>query len=141
MKKVIVIYWSGTGNTEEMAKAVAKGAQNSTTEVQLVSVDEATTSMIKQADAIALGCPSMGAEVLEESTMEPFVSEIEGLVAGKSMVLFGSYGWGNGEWMEDWVARMNQCGAKVLGDGLIILNTPDENGLAECEKLGSQLVS
>ena len=141
MKKVIVIYWSGTGNTEAMAKAVAEGAKNTATEIQLVSVDEATTSMIKQADAIALGCPSMGAEVLEESTMEPFVSEIEGFVAGKPMVLFGSYGWGNGEWMEDWVARMNQCGAKVLGDGLIILNAPDENGLAECEKLGSLLHS
>ena len=139
MKKVMVIYWSGTGNTEAMAKAVAEGAQNSTTEVHLLSVDEATTAMVEQADAIALGCPSMGAEVLEESTMEPFINSIEGLITGKPMVLFGSYGWGNGEWMEDWVARMNECGAKVLNEGLIILNEPDENGLVECKALGNMI--
>lgn len=139
MKKVMVIYWSGTGNTEEMAKAVAEGAQKPNTEVCLLSVDEATTAMVEQADAIALGCPSMGAEVLEESSMEPFVSAIEGLVTGKQMVLFGSYGWGNGEWMEDWVTRMNGCGAKVLRDGLILLNAPDENGLVECKALGNMI--
>lgn len=139
MKKVIVIYWSGTGNTEAMAEAVAEGAKKGNGEVRLVNVDEATVAMVEQADAIALGCPSMGAEVLEESSMEPFVTSIEGVITGKPMVLFGSYGWGNGEWMEDWVTRMNKCGANVLGEGLIIMNAPDENGLAECKLLGNKI--
>lgn len=137
MKKLVVIYWSGTGNTAAMAEAVAEGARNASTEVSVLSVDEATVGIVEQADAIALGCPSMGAEVLEENEMEPFVTSIEGVVAGKPMVLFGSYGWGNGEWMEDWVTRMNAAGAKVLGEGLIILNGPDESGLQECKALGS----
>lgn len=139
MKKIVVIYWSGTGNTEVMAKAVAEGAMNEQVEVSLLRVDEATVDVVKQADAIAIGCPSMGAEVLEESEMEPFVTSIEDSVTGKPMVLFGSYGWGNGEWMEDWVTRMQDCGAKVLGEGLIISNGPDANGIIECKALGNAL--
>lgn len=136
MKKVVVIYWSGTGNTAAMAEAVGQGAKSDNTEVSVLSVEEATVEVVQQADAIALGCPSMGAEVLEENEMEPFVTSIEGVVAGKPMVLFGSYGWGNGEWMEDWVTRMKAAGANVLGEGLIILNGPDEGGLEECKSLG-----
>lgn len=139
MKKVAVIYWSGTGNTEEMAKAVAEGAKNGQTEVTLLSVSEATADTVKNADAIALGCPSMGAEVLEESEMEPFVASIESLVSGKPLALFGSYGWGNGEWMQDWAARMTDNGASLVGEGLIIMNTPDDSGLEECKALGSKL--
>lgn len=139
MKKVAVIYWSGTGNTEEMAKAVAEGAKNGQTEVTLLSVSEATADTVKNADAIALGCPSMGAEVLEESEMEPFVASIESLVSGKPLALFGSYGWGNGEWMQDWAARMTENGASLVGEGLIIMNTPDDSGLEECKALGSKL--
>jgi len=139
MKKITVIYWSGTGNTEAMANAVAEGAKNENTEVKLLNVAEASIDDVKNADAVAMGCPSMGAEVLEESEMEPFVTSIEGVVSGKPMALFGSYGWGNGEWMQDWVARMNGCGANVLGEGLIIRETPDAQGLAECKALGSDL--
>lgn len=141
MKKVVIIYWSGTGNTEAMAEAVAQGAKTDNTEVSLLSVGQASADHIKNADFIGLGCPSMGAEVLEESEMEPFVASIEGIVAGKPMVLFGSYGWGNGEWMEDWVARMNQCGAKVLGEGLITTAMPDDQGIEDCKALGSALVT
>jgi flavodoxin I len=139
MKKISVIYWSGTGNTEAMAKAVAEGAKNEETEVALLHVSEAKEANITAADAIALGCPSMGAEMLEESEMEPFVASIEPLVSGKPLALFGSYGWGNGEWMQDWVGRMGQCGAKVLGEGLIIRDTPDDQGLADCKALGNIL--
>jgi flavodoxin I len=139
MKKVMIIYWSGTGNTEEMAKAVAEGASNNQVEVSLLSVEQVTMGMVEQADAIGMGCPSMGAEVLEESVMEPFVASIQNLVKGKPMVLFGSYGWGNGEWMEDWVSRMKEYGATLLEEGLIISNGPDANGIAECKALGNTL--
>lgn len=139
LKKIAVIYWSGTGNTEEMAKAVAEGAKTDNTDVTLLTVSEATTDIVKNADAIAFGCPSMGAEVLEESEMEPFITSVEGLVSGKPVVLFGSYGWGNGEWMEDWASRMTSCGATLLSDGLIIMNAPDTSGLEDCKTLGRKL--
>lgn len=139
MKKIVVVYWSGTGNTKVMATAIADGAGNENTVVSLLSVAEASIDDIKNADAVALGCPSMGAEVLEEEEMEPFVASIEAVVTGKPMALFGSYGWGNGEWMRDFVARMTKCGAKVLGEGLISLDKPDAKGIEECNSLGNEL--
>lgn len=139
MSKITVIYWSGSGNTEAMAEAVAEGAKAQGAEVKLLHVSEADKDTVIHADALAIGCPSMGAEVLEEAEMEPFISSIESVVAGKPIALFGSYGWGNGEWMQDWVARMQGSGAKVLGEGLIIQNTPDEDGLESCRALGKEL--
>lgn len=139
MKKIAVIYWSGTGNTEAMARAIVEGAQNVNTEVFLLSVAEASVADVINADAIALGCPSMGNEVLEEADMEPFVLSIEGAISSKAVALFGSYGWGNGEWMQDWVQRMNKCNAKVIGDGLIIMGAPDAQGFEECKALGREL--
>lgn len=139
MKKIVVVYWSGTGNTKVMAEAVADGAKNENTVVSLLSVAEASIDDIKNADAVAIGCPSMGAEVLEEEEMEPYVASIEDVVTGKPMALFGSYGWGNGEWMEDFVARMREVGAKVLGEGLIIQGMPDDQGIKECNSLGNEL--
>lgn len=139
MKKVAVIYWSGTGNTELMAEAVAEGAKREGTEVSLLAVADATEETIISADYIALGCPSMGNEVLEESEMEPFVASIEGVVKDKPIVLFGSYGWGNGEWMNDWAERMKEKGAKLISDGLIINEKPDEEGLSACRELGKKL--
>ena len=139
MKKISVIYWSGTGNTEKMAQAVAEGAKSGDTEVRLLSVDQASTEDVAGADAVAMGCPSMGAEVLEEMEMEPFVASIEGVISGKPVVLFGSYGWGNGEWMQDWVQRLKNSGANVLTDGLIVAGEPGGQNLDECRKLGSQL--
>lgn len=140
MKKVSVIYWSGTGNTEAMAKAVAEGAKAEGAEVKLLSVDEASSEDVTSADAIALGCPSMGAEVLEESEMEPFVESLQGKVTGKATALFGSYDWGSGEWMKDWEERMDSYGSKVVGEGLIVNLTPGDDDLEKCRQLGSELV-
>lgn len=140
MKKVNIIYWSGTGNTEKMAQAVAAGAQTEQTEVSLLSVSDATANHVAEADYVALGCPSMGDEVLEESEMEPFVSSIESLIKDKPLVLFGSYGWGSGQWMEDWTERMKGHGAKLMADSLVINNEPDDEGLTKCFDLGLQLV-
>ena len=139
MKKIAVIYWSGTGNTEAMAKAIAEEARSVNTEVSLLSVDQASIDDVINADSIALGCPSMGAEVLEESEMEPFVQSIEEEISGKTVALFGSYGWGNGEWMQDWVERMKECNAKVIGEGLIITGAPGDQEIEECKTLGIEL--
>ena len=139
MKKIKVIYWSGTGNTEMMAKAVADGASSGGSVVELVDVSKASVYTVADADAVALGCPSMGVEQLEESTMEPFVEEVCGFASGKTIGLFGSYGWGDGEWMRDWEARMNSCGANLLADGLIINETPDAGALEQCKNLGKLL--
>lgn len=140
MDKIYVVYWSQTGNTKEMAEAIGQGIKNAGKETEVVEVANASLEDLKAAKAFALGCPAMGAEVLEESEMEPFVSEVEGFASGKTIALFGSYGWGDGEWMRDWVERMNTAGATVLnGEGLICEETPDDSTLSECMKLGKQL--
>ena len=108
----------------------------------MVYVGDASIEELKKAKCFALGCPAMGAEVLEESEMDPFVSEVEGFASGKTIALFGSYGWGDGQWMRDWEERISGSGATVLnGEGLICHETPDEEVIAECETLGKQLAA
>lgn len=142
MSKIYVIYWSQSGNTQAMAEAVGKGITDAGKEAAVVYVGDASIEELKDAKCFALGCPAMGAEVLEESEMDPFVSEVEGIASGKTIALFGSYGWGDGQWMRDWTDRMNGCGASVLnGEGLICQETPDESVLEECEALGKQLAA
>lgn len=140
MDKIRVVYWSQTGNTESMANAVAEGIQEAGKEAEVVFVSNISPDDLKEDSAFALGCPSMGAEVLEESEMEPFVESLEKSVSGKNIALFGSYGWGDGEWMSDWVDRLTGAGAAVLnGEGLICLEAPDDDALAKCKELGKQL--
>ena len=111
MSKTAVIYWTGTGNTEAMANAIAAGIG----EADVLSVSEADASAVAQYEKIAFGCPAMGDEVLEEGEFEPFFAEVEGSLSGKKVALFGSYGWGDGQWMRDWEARMAAAGAKIQG--------------------------
>ena len=135
-----VIYWSATGNTEAMAEAVAQGIKAAGKEAELIRVGDASVDALKNEAVLALGCPAMGAEVLEEEEMEPFVADLEAHVNGKTIALFGSYGWGDGEWMRDWTARMQNAGATVLnGEGLTYQDAPDADGIAACEALGKQL--
>lgn len=142
MDKVYVIYWTQSGNTQAMAEAVGKGITDAGKEAVVVPVGTVSVEDLKDAAGFALGCPAMGAEVLEESEMEPFVCEVEAIASGKTIGLFGSYGWGDGQWMRDWVDRMNGCGAKVLnGEGVICQEAPDEAALSECESLGKQLAA
>ena len=142
MEEIYVVYWSQTGNTQMMADAVGKGITEAGKEAAVLTVAQASLEELKQANAFAMGCPSMGVEVLEEDEMEPFVGEVEKFVKGKTVALFGSYGWGNGEWMDDWVSRMERAGATVLrGAGLICQETPDGDTLADCEALGKELAS
>lgn len=139
MAQVYIVYWSGTGNTQAMAEAVAEGAKNSGAEVTLVDVSSADTAAINQFDRIAFGCPSMGDEVLEESEMEPFFTEVESKLSGKKIALFGSYDWGDGQWMRDWQERSVNNGAVMVADGLIANLEPDADALAACQALGKAL--
>ncbi|NLY09117.1 MAG: flavodoxin [Tissierellia bacterium] len=135
MKKVFVIYWSGTGNTEIMAKAVAEGVGDGAV---LKSVDSASVEDVASCDALALGCPSMGDEVLEEEVMEPFVESIKDVVKGKNVALFGSYGWGNGQWMRDWQERMEGYGANV-DEPVIAMGAPNDYLEGQLRDLGAGL--
>ena len=142
MSEVIVAFWTGTGNTAEMAEYVAEGIREGGAEAKVVSVDDISAADLKDAKVFALGCPAMGAEVLEEMEMEPFVEEVEGFAQGKSIALFGSYGWGEGQWMRDWEERMSGCGAAIInGAGLICHETPDDAMISECENLGKQIAA
>ena len=142
MEKIYVIYWSMSGNTQAMAEAIAKGINDAGKEAVVQYVSDASVSELQDAKVFALGCPAMGAEVLEEGEMEPFVSEVEGIAAGKKIALFGSYGWGDGQWMRDWEERMSGCGAAIItGAGLICHETPDDAMISECENLGKQIAA
>ena len=142
MSKIAVVYWSGTGNTEAMADLVANAAQSAGATVDKMTSAEFNVADAANYDGFALGCPAMGAEVLEESEFEPFFSQLEGRLSGKSVALFGSYGWGDGQWMRDWEERMDRAGGTVCqGEGLILHETPDESGLDRCRALGATLAA
>ena len=134
MMKTAVIYWSGTGNTEAMANAVAEGAG-----VDALTVSEFSGN-VADFDALAFGCPAMGAEVLEEDEFEPFFTGIESELSGKTVLLFGSYGWGDGEWMRNWEDRVKAAGANLLGDaGYTANEAPSDDDLAKLKALGAEL--
>ena len=133
--KTAVIYWSATGNTEAMANAVAAGAG-----VEAVTVSDFSGD-IKEYAALALGCPAMGDEVLEESEFEPFFASIEGELSGKKVLLFGSYGWGDGQWMRDWEERTKAAGAELVGgEGCIVNDSPTDDDIEKLKELGTQIV-
>ncbi len=137
---VSVVYWSGTGNTQAMAEAVAEGIRETGAEADVMEVGSADAAALAGQKAFALGCPSMGAEQLEETEMEPFVEELESLVSGRTILLFGSYGWGDGEWMRDWAERMKNAGAVLIRENGIIANeAPDDEALEECRAAGKEL--
>ena len=137
MSKVAVVYWSGTGNTETMASAVVDGVREGGAEAELFTASEFDASMLSSFDAVAFGCPSMGSEQLEDSEFEPMFNSCEGDLGGKKIALFGSYGWGDGEWMRSWEERVISAGAKLVGgEGLMANEAPDEDALEKCRKLG-----
>lgn len=133
--KVSIVYWSGTGNTQAMAEAVAEGAKSAGADVNLLTVSQADISAA-DSDVLIMGCPAMGAEELEESEFEPFFSGLESKLAGKKIGLFGSYDWGDGEWMRNWQDRVSADGGILIAAGVTANNAPDEIVLAECKKLG-----
>lgn len=139
MRKVAVVYWSGTGNTEAMAAAVAEGIREKGAEAALFTAAEFDASMVDDFDAIAFGCPSMGAEQLEESEFEPMFSACEPKLQGKKIALFGSYGWGDGEWMRNWEETCAADGAVLACESVICNDAPDDDAQAACKSLGAAL--
>ena len=137
MSKVAVVFWSATGNTETMANCVAEGANGT-----IVPCSEMNAAKLAEFDAVAFGCPAMGAEQLEESEFEPMFASLEGSLNGKKIALFGSYGWGDGQWMRDWCERVKESGAVLFSEeGLICNETPDDDVQAACRKLGADLAA
>ena len=136
---IAVIYWSGTGNTEAMAQAVEEGAKSAGAETILLPSAAFDASMVSQYDAIAFGCPAMGAEVREESEFEPMFTACLPELSGKTIALFGSYGWGDGEWMRQWEDTCTNAGAKLACDSVICCGYPDEDAIDGCKKLGAAL--
>lgn len=135
MSKIAVIYWSGTGNTAVMADEIANGAKEAGADVSVFSVDQFSGS-IKDYDKVAFGCSAMGDEVLEEAEFEPFFESIENNLSGKKIALFGSYGWGDGQWMRDWEERVNDKNANLYDTGLMINGMPDDEGKETCKNFG-----
>lgn len=128
MSKISVVFWTQGGNTESMANAVVEGIKEAGKEAEAVFVSDMNIDELKGEGVFALGCPAMGAEVLEESEMEPFVADVEGFASGKKIGLFGSYGWGDGATI-------------VGGEGVICQEAPDADAMEQCKALGKALAN
>ena len=139
MSKTAIIYWSGTGNTEAMANAIFDGAKEVNADTKLFSVDQITADEAKDYNNLILGCPAMGAEELEEGEFEPFFAELEVNLSGKNVALFGSYGWGDGEWMRNWEESCKEAGAVLATESVICNDMPDDDGVENCKALGAAL--
>ena len=139
MRKTAVVYWSGTGNTQMMAEKVAEGVRAAGAEADVYNCTEFSADLMDNYEAVAFGCPSMGSEQLEDTEFEPVFTECEAKLSGKVIGLFGSYGWGDGEWMRSWESRCNDDGANLACDSVICNETPDDDALAACRELGASL--
>ena len=140
MSKVAVVYWSGTGNTEAMAKAVEEGIKAAGSEAVVLTASEFDSSKVAEFNAIAFGCPAMGAEVLEEGEFDPMFTGVESSLKDKKIALFGSYGWGDGQWMRDWEDRCKAAGAVLATESVTANDAPDDSAVAACKALGAALV-
>lgn len=140
MSKTAVVFWSGTGNTEAMASAVLEGITGGGGEGALFTASEFETALLDSYDTVAFGCPSMGAEELEESEFAPMFNACKETLKGKPIALFGSYGWGDGEWMRQWEETCRSLGAILVCDSVICEGAPDEQTVALCNALGRALV-
>ena len=139
MKKTAVIYWSGTGNTEAMANAVLEGMKEAGADAVMLTPDAVTPADISSFAAIAFGCPAMGSEVLEEMEFEPMFSACKSHLSGKKVALFGSYGWGDGEWMRSWEKDCDDAGINLVCESIICQEAPDGDTLEACRAMGKLL--
>lgn len=142
MNKIAIVFWSGTGNTEAMANYIAEGVRAAGGEAALLGPGDFSASQFSAYSAVAFGCPAMGSEVLEEAEFEPMFSALEGSLGGKRIALFGSYGWGDGQWMRDWCKRCDAAGANLLDEnGLTVNEAPDAESEEACRELGRKLAA
>ena len=139
MKKTAVVFWSGTGNTESMANAVLEGMKAAGAEAELFTSEQADSAKLAGFDAIAFGCPAMGAEELEETEFAPMFDAVKGSLSGKDAALFGSYGWGDGEWMRTWEEDCASAGIRLAADSVTCCEAPDDEALSACQALGKKL--
>ena len=139
MSKAAVVFWSGTGNTEAMADAVKAGAMEAGVEVSFFNASDFSADMVDDFDAIAFGCPAMGDEVLEEDEFQPMFDAVLPALNGKKLALFGSYGWGDGQWMRDWEETCKAAGVELACDSVIANESPDDEAVAACKALGAAL--
>ena len=139
MSKVAVVYWSGTGNTEMMANEVAEGAKAAGAEVSVFTPDTFSADKMDEFDAVAFGCPAMGAEELEDTEFEPMFNDCRAKLSGKKIALFGSYGWGDGEWMRNWEDECRNAGAVLACDSVTCNDAPDSDCESACRALGKRL--
>lgn len=142
MAKIGIVFWSGTGNTETMANCIAEGVKEAGGEAVLMGPADFSAARFSEFSAVAFGCPAMGSEVLEESEFDPMFSDLEGSLSGKKIALFGSYGWGDGQWMRDWCARCESANANLYDEaGLICNEAPDDEKQEACRELGRKLAA
>ena len=139
MSKVAVVFWSGTGNTQAMADAVGEGAKEKGADVSVFEAPGFSAAQVSGYDGIAFGCPAMGDEVLEESEFDPMFTDVESELSGKKIALFGSYGWGDGQWMRDWEERCRAAGAVLVTDSVTANDAPGDEELEQCRSLGAAL--
>ena len=140
--KIAVVYWSSTGNTETMAQAVQEGAKHAGAEAELFTAAEFDGGKMDEFDAVAFGCPAMGAEELEDGEFAPMFETCESKLSGKKIALFGSYGWGDGQWMREWCSRCEAAGANLYDEaGLIANDSPNEEAREACRELGRKLAA
>ena len=141
MSKIAVVYWSGTGNTEAMAGMVEAGAKDAGAQVSVFTASEFSPDMMDQFDGVAFGCPSMGSEQLEETEFEPMFNDCRPKLSGKKIALFGSYGWGDGEWMRNWEEQCGKDGANLVCDSVICNDAPDSEAEASLQEMGRVLAN
>lgn len=138
MSKIAVVYWSGTGNTEAMANFVAEGATDVGAEAEVIPCADFSADKAAEYDAFAFGCPAMGSEELEYDEFQPMWDEVKEALGDKKVILFGSYSWAEGEWMDNWKADADEAGVNVV-DSVICYDAPDDEGEAACKALGAEL--
>jgi flavodoxin short chain len=141
MANILLVFWSGTGNTEIMAEKIKEGLEGQGANVDFKTVDQVEPDDVSSYDKVVFGCPSMGVETLEEDEFEPFFEQVESLLSGKKVALFGSYGWGEGEWMDAWVERTQATGAQLFDDGLRINSTPSSEEEEKCVQFGADFAN
>lgn len=141
MSSIGIIYWSGSGNTQAMAEAIGEGIKSAGSVADVIQVSHITAENALKYEKLVFGCPSMGSEVLEEVEFEPFFEDIESKLTGKKIALFGSYGWGDGQWMRDWQERAERKNAVVFDEPLILNESPDSQGLDMCREFGKNFVA
>ena len=123
-----------------MVEDIGCGIKEAEKEVEILEVSNATDKDIIDAEVVVLGCPAMGVKELEDSEVIPFIDNNVALMQGKKMALFGSYGWGTGEWMDAWKEQMASLGANLVTEPLIVNEFTDGQDEAICNGYGKKIV-